>query len=172
VDAEPGLGPSLTTVADPAQALLNAAVAVFFRGSYRAVLATVIAAGATLQEAEDAVSDAMAAVLNAWGRIESPLAYARRAALRSFIKARTRGRAREQVGLEGVDDNGSVDPNLTVWEDGRYVTQLLESLRWLNGRRWPWPLTSSPPARSRSCSGPLTRPCGSDYMSPASGSRR
>ncbi len=79
MEAEQGLARAPKTVAEPAQALRNAAVSVFFRGSYRKVLATVIAAGATLQEAEDAVSDAMQAVLQAWGRIESPLAYARRA---------------------------------------------------------------------------------------------
>ncbi len=129
MEAEQGLARAPKTVAEPAQALRNAAVSVFFRGSYRKVLATVIAAGATLQEAEDAVSDAMQAVLQAWGRIESPLAYARRAALRRFYKVRIRSRTHEQVSLDLLpDDNGSTDPTLTVWEDGQYVTQLLESL--------------------------------------------
>ncbi len=126
MDARQGLAPA-TIVTDPAQALRDTAFSTFFRGSYRKVLTIVLAAGATLQEAEDAVSVGMTAVLTAWGQVELPLPYARKAALRSFIKGKVRARRHERFDPE-MHDDGSIDPGLSVWEDAEWVRQLLESL--------------------------------------------
>jgi DNA-directed RNA polymerase specialized sigma24 family protein len=128
VDGVQRLAPAAAiTVADPARALRDAAFTPFFRGSYRKVMLTVIAAGATVQEADEAAAVAMDAVLKRWGEIESPLAYACTAAVRSFIKTKVRSRRHEQFDPE-VHDRGSIDPRLSAWEDEEWVQQLLEPL--------------------------------------------
>lgn len=102
----------------------------FFRASYRKLLKTALYAGAREQEAEDAISAAMEDVLSRWGQVDQPHAYARRAMLSHFYKARTRCLDRIRLrqverGHVPCDDN---DPALTVWEDQEWVDQMLASL--------------------------------------------
>ncbi|MEV4517873.1 hypothetical protein AB0K00_54050 [Dactylosporangium sp. NPDC049525] len=42
--------------------------------------------GASLQEAEDAVADAMTDVFNRWSQLRNPLGYPRTAATSNFVK--------------------------------------------------------------------------------------
>jgi hypothetical protein len=63
----------------------------FFQKAYRAVIQTMLYAGATYHEAEEAAAAGMEEVFRRWDQISSPLAYARRAALTSFLKERNEG---------------------------------------------------------------------------------
>ena len=94
----------------------------FFRDHYRKLIQVVLYMGATMPEAEDAVQDAMAAVLRRWEKTENPAAYARRVAERSFIKSRQRGLGRVRIRLlakvptaqqEGYPDAGITDLEAT-----------------------------------------------------------
>lgn len=94
----------------------------FFRDHYRKLIQVVLYMGATMPEAEDAVQDAMAAVLHRWEGTENPAAYARRVAERSFIKSRQRSLGRIRIRLiakvpaaqqEGYHDAGITDLEAT-----------------------------------------------------------
>ena len=103
----------------------------FYRSAYRPLLRDVIFAGGKLHEAEDAVSAAMADVLQKWGTIQNPPGYARRAAIRNLIKEKQRGqqRLRERLRQRGdVPREHDLDPGLTAWEQTEWVRRLLESL--------------------------------------------
>ena len=63
----------------------------FFRDAYQPLVRDVIFAGGNPDEAEDAVSAAMVAVLQRWDAIGNPRAYARRTAINNMIKSRQRG---------------------------------------------------------------------------------
>ena len=91
----------------------------------------VIFAGWNLPEAEDAVSTAMAAVLQHWDKIDNPRAYARRAAIRSAIKTKERGLERIQERLIQRGDIAAEqdpDPGPVLWEQQEWVRLLLKSL--------------------------------------------
>lgn len=103
----------------------------FFRAAYQPLVRDVIFAGWNLPEAEDAVSTAMAAVLQQWGKIENPRAYARRAAIRSAIKNKERGLQRIQERLIQRGDipaEQEPDPGPMMWEQQEWVKLLLKSL--------------------------------------------
>ena len=103
----------------------------FFRVAYQPLVRDVIFAGWNLPEAEDAVSTAMAAVLQEWGKIENPRAYARRAAIRSAIKNKERGLQRIQERLIRRGDipvEQELDPGPMMWEQQEWVRLLLKSL--------------------------------------------
>jgi RNA polymerase sigma factor (sigma-70 family) len=99
----------------------------FFRDAYQPLVRDVIFAGATPDEAEDAVSAAMVEVLRRWDAITNPRAYARRAAINNMIKNRQRG-LRRIVERGDVPPEGELDPGLLVWEQQEWVTLLLKSL--------------------------------------------
>ncbi len=125
-------------VAQPGPARQHAAEAAppsgfagFFRSSYRQVVQTVIYAGATETEADEAAAAAMEEVLRRWDQVSSPLAYARKAAVSHFLKEKERGNERIRHRLAGLAEatpDGALDPRLTVWEDSQWVEQLLSSL--------------------------------------------
>lgn len=103
----------------------------FFRDAYQPLVRDVIFAGATPEEAEDAVAAAMVEVLKRWDAIGNPRAYARRAALNKMIKSRQRGldRISERLIERGdVTAAADLDPGLLVWEQQEWVTLLLKSL--------------------------------------------
>jgi RNA polymerase sigma factor (sigma-70 family) len=103
----------------------------FFRDAYQPLVRDVIFAGGKPDEAEDAVSAAMVEVLQRWGAIENPRAYARRAAINNMIKNRQRGLQRISARLiqrGDVPAEGEEDPGLLVWEQREWVTLLLKSL--------------------------------------------
>jgi len=103
----------------------------FFRDAYQPLVRDVIFAGGDPHEAEDAVSAAMVEVLQRWGAIANPRAYARRTALNHMIKGRQRGPQRISARLierGDVPPEGDEDPGLLVWEQQEWVTLLLKSL--------------------------------------------
>ena len=103
----------------------------FFRDAYQPLVRDVIFAGGNPDEAEDAVSAAMVAVLQRWDAIGNPRAYARRTAINNMIKSRQRGLQRISVRLiqrGDVPPEGEEDPGLLVWEQQEWVTLLLKSL--------------------------------------------
>jgi RNA polymerase sigma factor (sigma-70 family) len=104
----------------------------FYLGSFRDLVKTAMYAGATLEEGQDAAAKALFEMLRHWDRCERSLAYARKATLHNFIKAKTRGTSRVARRLverghvphhEGVEDS-----ELTAWEDEQWVTSVLSSL--------------------------------------------
>ena len=66
----------------------------FFRASYPKVMRVVLLMGASVEEAEDAAASALAEMLSHWPVGGAPLPYARKAAIRIFVKGRTRGNLR------------------------------------------------------------------------------
>jgi RNA polymerase sigma factor (sigma-70 family) len=104
----------------------------FFRASFREVVRAAMYAGATQQEAEDAAEQALEEMLRDWGIRERSLAYARKAAVHNFIKAKTRGSgrvARRLVGRGHVPwREGAQDRQLTALEDEQWVAWVLSSL--------------------------------------------
>ena len=103
----------------------------FFRGAYQPLVRDVIFAGWSLEEAEDAVSAAMAEVLQRWDSIQNPRAYARRAAISNAIKDKERGpkRVQERLIQQGdIPPGHEPDPGLMVWEQQEWVRLLLKSL--------------------------------------------
>jgi RNA polymerase sigma factor (sigma-70 family) len=89
-------------------------------------------AGATSEEAKDAVSETIADMLPIWPIPGSPLRYARKAVVNNFIQEKTRGPSRVSKRLierghvprhEGADDQ-----RLTAWEDRQWVASILSPL--------------------------------------------
>ncbi len=87
-------------------------------------------AGATLQEAEDAVGAALADIAQRWYEIDKPFAYARRAVLSNLIKEKINSRRLQQRLCERGHAVPEADPDtsMTVWEDQEWVDHLLGSL--------------------------------------------
>ena len=103
----------------------------FFRDAYQPLVRDVIFAGGDPHEAEDAVSAAMLEVLQRWGAIDNPRAYARRTAINNMIKSRQRGLQRISARLierGDVPPVGEEDPGLLVWAQQEWVRLLLKSL--------------------------------------------
>src|SRR5215475_8294872 len=103
----------------------------FFQKTYRKLLRTVMYAGATKEEAEDATAAAMEEVLLRWVEVKNPFTYARTAAVRSFAREKERGlsRLRRRMVVQGqVPEDGDDNPLLVVWEDVQWVTTLLAAL--------------------------------------------
>jgi len=70
----------------------------FFMKEYRLIVAAMMRAGATVEEAEDAVMEAMSLARPRFGGLTSPGAWVRVVALRRFVRHRQRDR--ERVRLE------------------------------------------------------------------------
>lgn len=104
----------------------------FFRSSFRELVRTAMYAGGTREEAEDAAAKALTEMLQSWGTIEPSIAYARRATVHNFIKAKTRGTGRvarrlvERGHIPGHE--GDEDRQLTAWEDDEWVAAVLSTL--------------------------------------------
>jgi RNA polymerase sigma-70 factor (ECF subfamily) len=104
----------------------------FFRTAYQPLVGQVIIfAGGNLDEAQDAVSDAMTEILQRWDEIRNPRAYAYRAAVSNLIKYKQRGLARireRQIERGAVAPGQDLDSDPTVWEQQEWVKMLLNSL--------------------------------------------
>jgi DNA-directed RNA polymerase specialized sigma24 family protein len=66
----------------------------FYRSSYRELVKAAMFAGATFDEAEDAVSKSLTEMLRRWPVPGHPLRYARKAVIHNFIKDKARGTTR------------------------------------------------------------------------------
>jgi len=104
----------------------------FFRKSFRELVRTAMYAGAKCQEAEDAAAKTLMEMLPDWDTFDRPLAYGRTAVVHNFIKAKTRGTprlARRLIERGHVScQEGAEDSQLTAWEDGEWVTDVLSVL--------------------------------------------
>ena len=102
-----------------------------FVPAYRQLLDDAIFAGATPEEAEDCLQQALKYVYEHWEQIENPRAYARKATISNLIKSRQRGPGRlldKQIQQGDYWPEGAEDPGLTVWEQEEWVSGLLDSL--------------------------------------------
>jgi RNA polymerase sigma factor (sigma-70 family) len=116
---------------DPSPVPAPAGFEDFYLGSYREVVRAAMMAGATLEEAEDAASQALEDMLRIWPVLGMPLRYARKAAVSNFIKARTRGSARvaRRLAERGhAAPEGAVDGQLTAREGREWVAGVLAEL--------------------------------------------
>ncbi|GLL08019.1 RNA polymerase sigma factor [Dactylosporangium matsuzakiense] len=133
VDADQRLArpaPSPSDVPSPA-AVAPRAFTDMYTAAYRDLMRTVLHLGATEQEAEDAISDAMLDTLIRWTEIDNPVAYARTAAKTNFLKARARGTKRicqRMVERGAVDPVARVDSDLEASEHAEWVRQHLAVL--------------------------------------------
>lgn len=102
----------------------------FYRHDYRLLIKVVMAAGATPDEADEAVDQTMEEVLRRWRQLEHPRGFARRAVVTNFVKRKMRDRERLVRTIEGghVTPQCEDDRGLNVWEDKQWVDQLLERL--------------------------------------------
>jgi RNA polymerase sigma-70 factor (ECF subfamily) len=103
----------------------------FFRAHYRTLLAQARYAGAEKSDAEDAVADAMLDVYASWHRLEEPLAWARKAVVRYFLKGKNRHLDRirvRQVERGAGTPPARTDANLTSWEEWQEIKDLLLGL--------------------------------------------
>jgi RNA polymerase sigma factor (sigma-70 family) len=110
----------------------TAAFEELFRSAYQPLLRDVIFFGGNLQEAEDAVSAALAEVFQRWDTIEHPRAYARRAAISNLIKIKNKQRGQQRI-EERMIERGDYPPEHdldpeTAWAQQEWVLQLLKSL--------------------------------------------
>ena len=111
----------------PLPAGAAAAFEELFRSAYPALLRDAIFAGGNAQEAEDAVSAALAEVFQRWDAIGNPWAYARRATISILIKNKQRGqqRLRDRLVQRGeVPAEHDLDPGLAVWEQQEWPTEV------------------------------------------------
>jgi RNA polymerase sigma factor (sigma-70 family) len=102
----------------------------FYRRHYRSLMKLIMAAGATLDEAYEAVDQTMEELLRRWHKINFPWAYARKAVVSNFLKRRKRDRECLTHMIKG----GHVCPEsddcreMNVWEDEEWIAQLLAKL--------------------------------------------
>lgn len=104
----------------------------FYRASYRDLIATAMFYGATPEDAEDAASETLEKMLHIWPVTGYPLAYARKAVVHNFVKARTRGTRRTVNRLIERDITshqlGELDEALTDQEEREWIYDLLSEL--------------------------------------------
>jgi RNA polymerase sigma factor (sigma-70 family) len=104
----------------------------FWEAHYRYYLMMLMAVGATLEDAEDTISDVMEDMLrkNTWARLTKAKAWVRRAVLHTYYDWQKRERRRQR--LEGEVANcpaeGYLDSGLSVREDWQWVAQMLSTL--------------------------------------------
>jgi RNA polymerase sigma factor (sigma-70 family) len=104
----------------------------FYRSSYRELVRAAMIAGATLEEAEDAVSKTLTEMLRIWPVPGYTLRYARKAVVHNFIKEKTRGTARVARRLvergHVTPHEGAEDQRLTALEGREWTASVLSEL--------------------------------------------
>jgi RNA polymerase sigma factor (sigma-70 family) len=103
----------------------------FFRASFHELVKTAMFAGATREEAEDAVSATLADLFRIWPVPGYALSYARRAVVSNFIKDKSRGNqriVRRLIERGHVPRESCEDDRLTAWEDTEWVADVLSTL--------------------------------------------
>ena len=104
----------------------------FFKAHYRTLLKQARYAGAAEHEADDAAAATMTDVYRHWNRLDDPLAWARRAVGRSFIKEKARRLDRiraQQVRFHAGTPLARADANMNTWEEWQWIQKLL--MNWL-----------------------------------------
>jgi RNA polymerase sigma factor (sigma-70 family) len=104
----------------------------FYRSSYREVMRAAMIAGATTEEAEDALSKTLTEMLRIWPVTGRPLSYARKAVVHNFIKDKTRGTARVASRLvergHVMPHEGAEDQRLAAPEGREWIAGVLSEL--------------------------------------------
>lgn len=103
----------------------------FFAERFRPLMRwLIIAETASIGEAEDAVTEAMADAFQGWAAIRSPDAWVRVAAKRHLVRARTRGRRETPEAVEDgqVSPSARGDDPAVLDEQERYVLSVLDQL--------------------------------------------
>jgi RNA polymerase sigma factor (sigma-70 family) len=120
----PAAAQAAATPAAAARPLAPPGFTEFFRASFRELVKTAMYAGATREEAEDAVAKTLESMLRSWSRIDPTLAYARKAVVNNFIQSKTRGPARVARRLverghvphqEGAEDRRLAELEARAW---------------------------------------------------------
>jgi RNA polymerase sigma factor (sigma-70 family) len=115
----------------------------FYRASDKKIMRFVMRLGGNVQEAEDAMQEAMTAVYGAWDRMTHPSAYARVVAERRYLASAARHR-REQERLAQADwttPTPARDPDTVIFaEEARRVLTAVRSLPYAQRRVMAWHL--------------------------------
>ncbi len=115
----------------------------FYRSSDKKIMRFVMRLGGTLQEAEDAMQEAMTAVYGAWDRMTHPGAYARVVAERRYLASAARyRREQEKLGLaDWAIPVPARDPDAVIFaEEARQVLTAIRSLPYEQRRILAWSL--------------------------------
>jgi RNA polymerase sigma-70 factor (ECF subfamily) len=97
----------------------------FFEGDYKAVVALLIKAGASLGDAEDAAQEAMHAALRQWPAIERRKSFTRKVAFRALYRAWGKAK-REKLVLQVGRDEATAP--FEAGEDAGQALKMLKSL--------------------------------------------
>lgn len=102
----------------------------FFRGHYRLLMKVAEVAGATEQEADEAVGMTMIDLWRRWPMIDHPKAYACRAVVSNFIKRRNQDAKETErlLSTQAPVTEADSDSRMTLWEDREWVEQMLDRL--------------------------------------------
>jgi RNA polymerase sigma factor (sigma-70 family) len=104
----------------------------FYCTEYRNFIRMLMAMGATLEDAQDTISEVMKEILEKglWPGLVSPKAWTRRAILHRFYDQQERVRRRHHLEVRGVHTapKGIDDEELHIWEDWQWVRQMLDTL--------------------------------------------
>ncbi|PZG14849.1 RNA polymerase sigma factor [Nonomuraea aridisoli] len=97
---------------------------------YRLLMKVVMMAGATQEEADDAVGMTMLDLWRRWPKIDDPKRYSCRAVVSNFYKRRNTDRkeAERLLSTQKPSAEGDWDAQLTLWEDQEWVEQMLDRL--------------------------------------------
>jgi RNA polymerase sigma factor (sigma-70 family) len=99
----------------------------FFRGQYRQTVRFVMRVGATPEEAEDAAQTAMAEVFRCWASLTNPAAWARTAAVRTYINTVSRDRVGRRL-TERMVQESVLSSEVDETEQHQWVVQQLRGL--------------------------------------------
>jgi RNA polymerase sigma factor (sigma-70 family) len=104
----------------------------FYREKYPKLVVAVMAVGAPLDDARDAVNEVMEEILvkNRWTSLSHPFPWIRTAALRTYYDKCTRDRRGLILAAEGghLVAEEYRDARLNIWEDTQWVQQMLDTL--------------------------------------------
>ena len=107
-------------------------IASLIRNSYQKMLHPLLAAGASKEEADEALANVFVRIVaNGWGDVENPLTYIRKAALREYARERlrrTRDYHRDRSYAADRTRQMSEDASLNSWEDREFVMSALNTL--------------------------------------------
>ncbi|AEV84239.1 hypothetical protein ACWT_3216 [Actinoplanes sp. SE50] len=135
----------------------------FFRGRFpELVRFLMIKEDATLQDAEDAVEDAMSSAYRCWSKIDNPDAWVRQAAVHALIGIRRRDR-RRRLALLAMRGQRTADSDLAdsaLHEEAEGVLAVLKKLPPAQREVLAYRLDGYPPGGDRAADrqGPADRP--------------
>lgn len=104
----------------------------FWNRHYRRYLTTLMAVGATMEDAYDTINDVIVDMLkkDAWARLTTnPEAWVRKAVLHTYYDQQKRQRRKREIERHWtLTPENYVDDGPNVWEDWQWVEQMLSTL--------------------------------------------